>query len=115
MAQRSTQIMLAGDEWLNLGDLVQGTVSANNEPAWPLIGQRLDIISSKDNDGASRLQITSNPNNVGIPYQLLPEEHKEFFSSIRSNNISIQDKWLKIVDDAGVAIVGTAEIVLDSA
>jgi hypothetical protein len=118
MAQKSFLLPVSGDEWLNLNDLIRSMqISLNRDPISPFC-QILEIISNKDNDAASRLLITSDPTPSGSPaYFLLPEQTKIFEALGGANTISLQDKWIKLVDQNGVGniILGDAIAVVTQA
>lgn len=112
MSTKTVELPLASTDgtngWLNLANRIATERAANDADNLPTNCQSLDIISPNTNADGTRLEITSDPVDFVPAYRLLKEEHKEFLSPLRSNNISTMDKWIRIVDAAGDPTDGSA-------
>lgn len=118
MAQRSVQIaFLSTGGFVNLYTLVKAALGITDDREFPACGQYGSILNDNVAPADCRLEITSDPIDL-VPFKrLLPEETYPFenTSGAHKNSISLQDKWVKLVDNAGTQIVGTGVVLLNYA
>lgn len=118
MAQRSVQITLSAvGGFANLYTLVKAALGITDDREFPACGQSGSILNDNTTPADCRLEITSDPIDF-VPFKrLLPEETYPFQNSSGSynNTVSIQDKWVKLVDNAGTQMAGTGVVTLSYA
>lgn len=115
---RQVQIPVSG-EWTQVNYLVQSKLAADNKAEIRPRCSTLEILN--DNTDATipadcRLQVTYDPvTDGGVPIGpgLLPEQSKVWSEEGSVNGTSLLDKWLRLVDNAGLGLVGTAMVELD--
>lgn len=118
MAQRSVQVIIATGGWKNLYAIIKTALGITDDRELPACGQSGSIYN---NYGATvadcRLEITSDPINHAPFSRLLPEDTYPFrnTSGANKNSVSLQDKWVRMVDNAGVQIAGTGVVTIDYA
>lgn len=118
MAQRSVEIILASSGgFVNIYTRVKVALGITDDREFPGSGQSGFVLNNNYTLTDSRLEITSDPINFEPFARLLPEETEHFQNSSGSNKntVSLQDKWIQLVDNAGTQIAGTAVVVLNYA
>lgn len=110
--EHTVQIPVSGD-WSNLNDLVQSKLEGDGKAEIRSYANLIELFNDNTDPLVPedcRLQWTSDPTASAAPagLGLLPEVSKEFTSSGIRNNVSMMDKWIRLVDSAGDPVVGTA-------
>lgn len=109
-AHRTCQVPLTGT-YQRLSTLVATDLTAAGKALWPNCGSSLYLRSNRLNVAATRVQIVASGADTPEPeVELLPEAVKEYLDAGGRNGISMQDKLVRIVDNAGAATTGVLNV-----